>query len=254
MSVKNQTILITGASGRIGSVVSNLILNNNCNAILVDINLMKLKKLVAKFDNKKYIISNIDINNQKNFDILIKKSLKKFKRIDAAVNCAYPSTKNWGKVKFEDKKYLDIAEDLKLQLAGPIIICQKLFKVFQKQKKGNIILISSIMGFNAPKFETYIGTKMSSSIEYGAIKAGIISAMKYLAKYSKNKNIRVNCISPGGILDNQPQVFIKKYKKICNSKGLIDGKDLEPAFKYLLDQNNKYVTGQNIIVDDGWSN
>ena len=116
-----------------------------------------------------------------------------------------------------------------------------------------MILISSIQGISAPKFEHYKGTKMSSGIEYSIIKAGIINMTKYLAKYFKGKNIRFNCISPGGIKDNQPKSFIKRYKKSCLSKGLLDSKDLLSAFKFLLSEETKYINGQNIIIDDGWS-
>ena len=86
-----------------------------------------------------------------------------------------------------------------------------------------------------------------------AIKSGIISITKYLAKLYKNRNIKINCISPGGIFDNQPKKFVKQYRQVCNSKGLLTAADLIPAFKYLLDEDNTVTTGQNIIVDDGWS-
>ena len=94
---------------------------------------------------------------------------------------------------------------------------------------------------------------MRSPIEYSIIKSGIINMTKYLAKYFKGSNIRFNCISPGGIRDNQPKSFIKKYKDSCLSKGLLDSDDLLSAFKFLLSEESKYVNGQNIIIDDGWS-
>ena len=61
---------------------------------------------------------------------------------------------------------------------------------------------------------------MISPIEYSAIKAGLISITKYLAKYYKGNNIRVNCISPGGIKDNQEEIFIRKYRESCNNNYL----------------------------------
>jgi NAD(P)-dependent dehydrogenase (short-subunit alcohol dehydrogenase family) len=94
---------------------------------------------------------------------------------------------------------------------------------------------------------------MNSPIEYSAIKAGVVAITKYLAKYYKNKNIRVNCISPGGILDNQPEIFLENYSNNCNSKGMLDSQDLNGALIFLLSDSSKYVNGQNIIVDDGWS-
>ena len=72
----------------------------------------------------------------------------------------------------------------------------------------NLVLISSIQGIQAPKFEHYKNLNMNSPIEYSAIKSGIISITKYLSKYYRNKNIRINCVSPGGIKDNQPRLFI----------------------------------------------
>ena len=74
-----------------------------------------------------------------------------------------------------------------------------------------------------------------------------------MAKYSKNKNIRYNCISPGGILNNQPKIFLKKYQKDCINKGMLNPEDLHSAFEYLLSEKSKFVNGQNIVVDDGWS-
>ena len=94
---------------------------------------------------------------------------------------------------------------------------------------------------------------MTSPIEYNAIKSGIISVTKSLAKYYGGKNIRVNCISPGGILDEQPISFKKKYKMDCNSKGLLDAKDLKGIIEFLLSNKSLYISGQNIVIDDGWS-
>ena len=118
---------------------------------------------------------------------------------------------------------------------------------------GNLILISSVQGIQAPKFEHYSDSKMSSPIEYSAIKSGIISVSRYLSKYYKNKNIRVNCVSPGGIKDNQPNLFIKRYRKSCNSKGLLDGKDISKLILFLLSDKSKYISGQNLVIDDGWT-
>ena len=103
---------------------------------------------------------------------------------------------------------------MSLQLGGSILLSKQIIKIFRKQSYGNLILLSSIQGVSAPKFEHYKGTKMSSPIEYGAIKSGIISITKYLAKLVRNTEIRVNCVSPGGILDKQPAKFLKAYKKI----------------------------------------
>ena len=140
-----------------------------------------------------------------------------------------------------------------MQLGSSILLSQKILKIFKKQNFGNLILLSSIQGIAAPKFEHYKGTKMNSPIEYGAIKSGIISITKYLAKSVRKTKIRVNCISPGGILDNQPASFLNAYKKSCNSKGMLEPRDISNTILFLCSKNSKYINGQNIIIDDGWS-
>ena len=94
---------------------------------------------------------------------------------------------------------------------------------------------------------------MTSPIEYSAIKSGVIAITRWLAKYYKNRCIRVNCVSPGGILDQQPQSFLKKYRDSCTSKGMLDAEDVVGSVLFLLSQQSKYINGQNIVVDDGWS-
>jgi len=94
---------------------------------------------------------------------------------------------------------------------------------------------------------------MCSPIEYSAIKSGIISITKYLSKYYKNQNLRINCISPGGVYSNQPEKFLNNYNKSCNSKGILNAEDINGTILFLLSKNSQYINGQNIVIDDGWS-
>jgi NAD(P)-dependent dehydrogenase (short-subunit alcohol dehydrogenase family) len=94
---------------------------------------------------------------------------------------------------------------------------------------------------------------MTNSAEYAAIKAGVIHLSRYLSQYLKGKNIRVNCISPGGILDNQPESFLSKYRAYCNDKGMLAKEDVSGSLIFLLSDASKYMTGQNLIVDDGFT-
>ena len=124
---------------------------------------------------------------------------------------------------------------------------------FMKQGHGNIINISSIQGVLAPKFSHYSGTKMFSGIEYTACKTAIIAITRYMAKYLKNKNIRINCVSPGGILNNQDPQFLESYSKSCINKGMLSSEDIVGAIQFLSSDASKFINGQNIIVDDGWT-
>ena len=249
---KNKTYIVVGGLGLIGSEFAKHILENDGNVIVADLKRMNEITLKKFGKEKNFYFKNCDVNNDKSINNLIIYAVKNFKRIDGAIYCAYPKSKKWGK-KFEniERKYLNI--DLSANLGSPIIFSQKIIKQFLSQKKGVLVHVSSIQGVSTPKFEHYKGTKMTSPIEYSAIKSGIISITKYLAKLYKKNNIRINCISPGGIYESQPMSFIQKYKNDTGTKGLLDPKDLVGALKFILNDENKFLNGQNIIVDDGWS-
>jgi NAD(P)-dependent dehydrogenase (short-subunit alcohol dehydrogenase family) len=142
---------------------------------------------------------------------------------------------------------------LGLNLGGYFTASQQFSQYFKKQGYGNIINISSIYGVIAPKFEVYDNTPMTMPVEYAAIKSGLIHLTKYMAKYFKGMNIKVNALSPGGIFDSQPEAFLEKYKEKCLNKGMLDKSDLKGTLVYLLSDMSRYVNGQNIVVDDGFS-
>ena len=138
------------------------------------------------------------------------------------------------RAKLEDLEENDLNMDLNMQLGGAILFSKYILKFFSENKGGNFIHISSIQGLGAPKFEHYEGTSMHSPIEYTAIKAGIIAITKWLAKYYKGKNIRVNCISPGGILDNQPKEFLAKYRESCTNFGMLNSSQVSELIIFYL--------------------
>ena len=249
---KKQVVAIVGSMGQIGLSLAEQLINKNYRLLLGDINKKKLNSFKKKYKNYEIEIFCGNLCETSQIKKFIKFGLKKFGKIDSAVHCSYPKSSKWGS-KFENLQDKNIKEDLYNQLGSVIIFCQKIIEIFTKFKKGNLILFSSIYGFKTPRFEIYKGTKINSPIEYAAIKAGIINITFYLAKYFKKKNIRINCVSPGGIFSNQKKIFVKNYKQVCNSKGLLDGRDISNLIVFLLSDKSKYIHGQNLVIDDGWS-
>lgn len=250
--LNNLIVAISGGVGRIGSVFSKAVVENGGKVIIGDINTDLGNQLVSELGDEVAFFFEGNLTEPNTVDLMIRKGVERFGKIDAATHCAYPISEQWG-ARFEDLKPESLEKDLFNQLGGAILFSQRMIKYFRSQGSGNLVHISSIQGVAAPKFDHYEGTNMSSPIEYSAMKSGIISITQYLAKYCKDENIRVNCISPGGILDNQPKSFLKKYRSSCQSKGMLDAVDIVGALSFLLSEQSKYITGQNIIVDDGWS-
>ena len=254
--LKGKVIVITGGAGLIGKEFVKAVVENKGIAIIADINKefgVKAKEDLSKELNTASIdFVKLDITSKSSLNECIQYLEKKYQRIDALVNNAYPRNKNYGR-HFFDVEYEDFIQNLGLNLGGYFTASQQFAQYFKKQGYGNIINISSIYGVVAPRFELYDNTPMTMPVEYAAIKSGLIHLTKYMAKYFKGMNIKVNALSPGGIFDHQPEVFLAKYKEKCLNKGMLDKSDLKGTLVYLLSDMSRYVNGQNIIVDDGFT-
>ncbi|MFA6196771.1 MAG: oxidoreductase [Sulfurimonas sp.] len=253
--LKNKVVVVTGGAGLIGKEFVKTIVEQNGIAIIVDINKTlgeeTRKTLSQELGTNNIDFIELDITSKNSLQYCIKYLDEKYGRIDALVNNAYPRNKNFGRDVF-DIEYDDFCENLNMNLGGYFLATQQFSQYFYKQGYGNIIVMASIYGVTAPRFEIYKDTNMTNAIEYAAIKGGLLHLIKYFAKYFKGKNIRINAISPGGILDKQPETFLEAYKSNCLNKGMLDTDDLKGTLIYLLSEMSKYVNGQNIIVDDGW--
>jgi NAD(P)-dependent dehydrogenase (short-subunit alcohol dehydrogenase family) len=250
--MKKKTIAISGGLGRIGLALAFKFAQNNFNVLVGDNNIKKYKLLKKKLDLDNIKFYKGDLLLGKEIENFISYGINKFKKIDCTIFCCYPKTKDWND-KFENINQNSLNKNISDHLGGSIIYSQKFIKYFLKEGGGKLVHISSIQGVSAPKFEHYKGLKMNSPIAYSAIKSGIIAITRYLAKLYGKKNIQINCISPGGIKENQSKVFVKRYKKSCLSKGLLESDDLFPLVYFLFSENSKFINGQNIILDDGWS-
>ena len=254
--LKDKVVVVTGGAGLIGQEFVRAIIEQNGIAIIADINKNEGQRvsneLSDKLKSNKIVFFELDITSKKSVQKCISYLDNKYGRIDALVNNAYPRNKNYGR-HFFDVEYDDFVENLGMNLGGCIIPSQLFSLYFQNQGYGNIINISSIYGVISPKFEIYDNTEMTMPVEYAAIKSGMLHLTKYMAKYFKGKSIRVNAISPGGILDSQPEEFLKKYNQECSTKGMLNGCDLNGTLVFLLSDMSAYINGQNIIVDDGFT-
>lgn len=256
MELTNKVIVITGGSGLLGSAFCKTVANKNGIAIIADINEKASRNLETAINHEKGKLHSeyhpLNINDEDSINTLITNLHSKYGRIDALVNNAYPRNKHYGR-KFFDVTYSDFCENVNLNLGGYFLVTQLFSKYFINQGFGNIINIASVYGVIAPKFEIYEGTNMTMPVEYAVIKSGLIHLTKYLAKLLKNKNIRINSISPGGIKDAQPDSFLASYKEKCLNKGMLDTTDICGTLLFLISEESKMINGQNIVVDDGFT-
>lgn len=250
-----KVIVVTGGAGLLGRQFCSAIAENGGIAIVADRNVEAAHgaadAIAARFPGRAFP-EELDITDKASVLGLIDRVRKNRTRIDAVVNNAYPRNRQYGR-RIEDVTYDDFCENVGLHLGGYFLVAQQFALMFKEQGGGNIINMSSIYGSIAPRFEVYDNTPMTMPVEYAAIKSAVVHLSRYLAQYFKASGVRVNCLSPGGIFDNQPTAFVEKYNSMAGKKGMLDPQDMVGSLVFLLSDASNYMTGQNLIIDDGFS-
>ncbi len=242
INLKNKFCLVTGSNGYIGKIICEKLLKLGAKVIHTDIKKNKIK-------SKNSFFFKADLTSKKEIGILVEKINKKFKKIDILINNAgyvgTSSLKNDNKFRFNE-------EYVKLNLNNTILLTELIIPSLKRSKNGSIINICSIYSFLGYDYNLYKGTQMKSPLGYGVSKAGLMHYSKMLST-SLAPKIRVNSISPGGIFRDQPISFVKKYllKTPLNRMG--NEKDVANAVIFFSSELSSYITGQNLVVDGGYS-
>lgn len=241
-SVKDKVIVVTGGNGLLGrQIVSSLRMEG---AVVVSADIRFEHQMADD-----YIVDTTDEISVKNF---VSTTKQKYKKIDGWVNNAYPRTLDWGN-KLENVPFESWRKNVDMHLNGYFLCCQVVLEEMKRQGFGSLINMSSIYGLIAPDFTVYEGTEMTMPAAYSAIKGGINNLTRYLAAYYGPYQVRVNTVSPGGIFDNQPQSFVDNYNKKVPLRRMGTPKDIVAAIHYILTDEASYITGQNLVVDGGWT-
>lgn len=242
-----KNIYIVGGSGLIGFNLVKLLDSKKNNIIVID----KINKFS---ENKNIRFVNIDIENIVLFEKKILKIFKKYKPC-SMVNCSYPKTSDWSKNDHERVKYKSYQRNISLHLNSYVWIT-KIFldeMVKTKTKDCSIVLLSSIYGFLGQNINLYKGQKIRENLTYSVIKGGIINAVRSFSSFYGKYQIRVNSVSPGGIIDKQDKKFIKKYSNLVPLKRMAYSSEICEVINFLISKKSSYITGQNIVVDGGFS-
>ena len=264
LNVKNKNIVITGSAGLLGSQFTSTLTKAGANVILVDVDEIgnkKLAKSLSKYKTKiRYYKTDISIPSQvKN----LKKVLKEdFSQIDGLINNAAYTTKgsindsaSKHALPFEKFPFENWEKSLKINLTGIFLCCQHIGDLMVKQKQGVIVNISSIYGLVGADQRIYGKSGINVPVSYAATKSSLINLTRYLAAYWHQKNIRVNSLSLGGVMDKkyQDKNFIKKYSEKTIMGRMARKTDFDGALLFLLSDASSYMTGSNLTIDGGWT-
>lgn len=240
--IHNKVIVVTGSDGLLGRKIFEYLGQQGAIAVGVDINF----KNIAENEYR------MDITDESSVQNTLDKLVEKYGKIDGWINNAYPRTADWGN-KVEDVVYESWRKNVDMHLNGYFLCSKTVLQQMKQQGFGSLINMSSIYGFLAPDFSIYENTEMTMPVAYAAIKGGITNLSRYFAAYYGPSGVRVNVISPGGVFDNQPESFVKNYVKKVPLGRMTQAQDVISVLHFLLADESFYMTGQNLVIDGGWS-
>jgi len=191
----------------------------------------------------------LDVTNVHSIKTCFDQIAKKYKTIDILINNAGVAVFT----PFEKRTFTEFDTVMKVNVYGTFFCSQYALQHMEKQRSGCIINIGSIYGVVSPDPRVYGKSGRNSSEVYGASKAGVIQITKYLAVHVKCKDIRINCISPGGIFNFQSDDFVKNYVQKTPMGRMGKEKDIVGVIEFLSSDKASYITGQNIVIDGGFS-
>ena len=238
--LKDKNIIVTGASGGIGSSIVKILSDNGANVLASGTKIEKLNELKKKFSNIK--ILKFDISQNEKIEEFIENALLELGgNLDCVINNAGITQDNLAiRMSLDEwKKVIDI------NLTSTFLLCKFSIKKMLKNKTGKIINISSVVGH----------TGNLGQANYTASKAGIVAMSKSLAIEYAKKNININCISPGFIKTTMTDKIDEKYKEIIISKipaaRLGEPEDIANAVLFLASNQSDYINGETLHVNGG---
>ena len=248
-SLENKVIIVTGASSGIGAQCAIDCSKMGARVVLVARNEERLKQTLEQCEeSSRHIILPLDLSSSDGLKEAIKDVVSKVGKINGVVNCAGMSSVT--PLKLVTDELLD--QFFRTNVYSAINLSKEVTRVgnYDKEHGCSIIFFASIMGICGDKCKTM----------YSATKGALIAAARSMAcELAKNK-IRVNVVSPGAIetpinakLPHMADPELRKELEDKHLLGLGECSDIANACIYLLSDAAKWVTGQNLIVDGGYT-
>ena len=265
--LKGRVAVVTGGAGQLGVEFCRTLAEAGAAVVVADLAQEAAEKTARALNDAGYQAASfsLDVTRIESARELASVTVSKFGRLDILVNSAAldpkfdpdAAAKGITPGSFEDYPFEQWNAALNVNLTGIFLVTQACVKPMLEQgKKGSIINICSTYGLNGPDQRIYIkdGKRVAyKPVYYTTTKAGVMGFTKYLAAYYAGTDIRVNALTPGGVYNNHEEYFVKNYSAKTIMGRMAKKDEMNGALLFLASDASSYMTGNNVIVDGGWT-
>lgn len=266
-NLESRAAVVTGGAGLLGAEFCKTLAEAGASVVVADFNQAAADRVARDLAEAGYAATGfgLDVTRPKSARELVAAALKVFGRLDILVNSAAldpkfdpdAAAKGIAPGAFEDYPLEQWNAALNVNLTGMFLVTQACVKpMLDAGKKGSIINICSTYGLNGPDQRIYIkdGQRVAyKPVYYTTTKAGVLGFTKYLAAYYAGTEIRVNALTPGGVYNNHEEYFVKNYSAKTILGRMAQKDEMNGALLFLASDASSYMTGNNMVVDGGWT-
>jgi NAD(P)-dependent dehydrogenase (short-subunit alcohol dehydrogenase family) len=249
LSLKGKVIVVTGGSGLYGKCLVEGLAEADGTVITTSRDLASAERTASELGSKGLQVYPMAVDqgiadSVENFKEGV---WERFGRLDAFVNNAVSRP-----MKGYRAPIAAFEESMRVNATGMVDLLREMTDLVIKTGGGSVINISSMMGMKGPDLSNYEGTDMGDlPPDYFFHNAGLINLTRYMAKMHAGKNIRFNCISPGGLFNHQPQAFLDNYCRKVPLRRMANPDDIKGLAVLLVSDAGAYINGENILMDGG---
>jgi NAD(P)-dependent dehydrogenase (short-subunit alcohol dehydrogenase family) len=259
MDLRGRTALVTGAAGQLGPVVCETLAELGANVIAIDVQAEACEKVAHTLTQRHGVEVSPMAVNLEHFDEVEAACAtihERHQKLDILVNAAAltgtgVAGPGWAGPFAEQSMEL-FQRACSVNLMAPFLLVQRCSDLLRRSGHGAVINFISIYGVSAPDLRIYGDSALGNPAAYAATKGGLLQVTRWLSTVLAPE-VRVNAISPGGILAAQPEQFIQNYSARTPLGRMGVPQDIKGAIVFLATDLSQYVTGQNLLVDGGWT-
>lgn len=248
-NLKERIALVTGGSGNYGKCIVRGLAEAGATVITTSRNLDRAQASATSFREMGFDVHPmvVDQNDADSVQELKRQIEGQFQRLDIFVNNAVSRP-----MKGYHAPINQFRQSMDENAVGMFNLLREMSELIIKSGGGSVINIASMMGVRGPDLSNYEGTQMGDlPPDYFFHNGGLINLNRYMTKMNKGKNIRFNCISPGGLFNNQPERFVENYIEKVPLQRMANEDDIKGLIVLLASDAGAYINGENIMMDGG---
>jgi NAD(P)-dependent dehydrogenase (short-subunit alcohol dehydrogenase family) len=253
LSLRGKVALITGATGHLGSAMAEALAEAGASVVVSSRTLASAESIarqLPRVDNASHHGVAIDHTDESSVRDGFAAALQQAGRIDVLVNNGHePLGADWTTV---------TAEQFNRQMTnatGYFLLARSLHDhAVARGGGGSVVMVGSMYGVVGSYPDAYEGVSAASPVAYHALKGGIIQMTRHLAVYWAKDAVRVNCLSPGPFpSEKSAAAMVQRLIEKSPMKRMGQPEELKGAVVFLASDASSYMTGQNLVIDGGWT-